>query len=166
MKKHYRIRSITPDDRTRVIELLCKNWGTPEIVSRGKIHDASALPGFVAISDSEEILGLITLHPENDACEVVTLDAFVQGQGVGKSLLNAGIHFSKSRSLRRLWLITTNDNVNALGFYQKAGMRITKVHIGAIDESRKLKPQIPLVADNGIPIKDEIELEMQLGEAD
>lgn len=59
----------------------------------------------------------------------------------------------------RIWLITTNDNLNALGFYQKRGFRIKAVYPGAVDEARRIKPEIPLAASNGIPIRDEIELE-------
>jgi hypothetical protein len=61
-----------------------------------------------------------------------------------------------------LWLITTNDDLRALGFYQKRGMSLVMVYRNAMDLARKLKPQIPLVGLNCIPFRDEIELEMVL----
>ena len=65
---------------------------------------------------------------------------------------------------RRLWLITTNDNVDALRFYQRRGFRLVRVHAGAVDRSRAaLKPGIPEAGDHGIPLRDELELEMTTG---
>ena len=63
----------------------------------------------------------------------------------------------------RLWLITTNDNVDALRFYQRRGFRLAKLHPGAVDDSRaRLKPGIPKLGDHGIPLRDELELELEL----
>jgi hypothetical protein len=52
-------------------------------------------------------------------------------------------------------LITTNSNINALRFWQKRGFRLVHIYLGALEESRKLKPIIPLIDDNGIPIREE-----------
>ena len=62
----------------------------------------------------------------------------------------------------RLWVITTNDNLDALRFYQRRGFRITKVHTDALTERRKLKPEIPETGLYEIPMRDEIELEKDL----
>jgi len=60
----------------------------------------------------------------------------------------------------RLWLVTTNDNVDALRFYQRRGFCLVCVHRGAVDHSRAhLKPEIPLAGNNRIPLRDELELE-------
>lgn len=72
------------------------------------------------------------------------------------------MQYAYANSCARLWLITTNDNVGALVFYQKAGFRLVAVYPDAVNQARKLKPQIPLVAENGIPIRDEIELALDL----
>jgi ribosomal protein S18 acetylase RimI-like enzyme len=69
---------------------------------------------------------------------------------------------AKTQGCHRLWLITTNDNTHALRFYQRRGFRIVAIHVGAIDESRRLKPEISAVGLDGIPIRDEIELEIAL----
>ncbi|MEM6284414.1 MAG: GNAT family N-acetyltransferase, partial [Chloroflexota bacterium] len=60
------------------------------------------------------------------------------------------------------WLITSNDNTPALRYWQKRGFEIIAVHRDAITEARRLKPEIPLVGMDDIPIRDEIELEMRL----
>ena len=156
------IRRITPDDRTAILPLLTRSWGSQYIVTRGKKVDASLLPGLLCEGLSGEILGLVTLRPDGLAWEVMTLDAFVPGRGTGKALFLGAVDMARSSGAARLWLITSNDNLDALGFYQKLGMRIVKVYPDAITEARDLKPEIPKVADNGIPIRDEIELSMAL----
>jgi ribosomal protein S18 acetylase RimI-like enzyme len=86
----------------------------------------------------------------------------VQRRGVGSALLERVAAEARSRSCRRLWLITTNDNLNALGFYQRRGLRLVALRRDAIAEARKLKPEISAVGAQGIPIRDDIELELAL----
>lgn len=155
------ISTILPEDARNVQRLLREHWGDVNIVSRGKIVDASTLPGFLCRDLKGNITGLITLNLKDGECEVVTLDAFKRGAGIGKALLRKAWEFSQLQNAQRLWLITTNDNTNAIQFYERMGMKIVAVHRGAISESRRLKPSIPLVGDNGIPIEDEIELELK-----
>ena len=90
------------------------------------------------------------------------MDAVTPKQGTGSQLFRAALSEARSRKMRRIWLITSNDNLEAVKFYERLGMRVCAVHRGAIDEARKLKPSIPLVAKNGLPIHDEIELELML----
>ncbi|MFP3471139.1 GNAT family N-acetyltransferase, partial [Micrococcus sp. SIMBA_144] len=59
----------------------------------------------------------------------------------------------------RITLITTNDNLAALKFYQKRGFVMTAIHRNAVEKARKIKPEIPLIGNDGIPIRDEIQLE-------
>ena len=156
--KSFEIRANGPADESLIAELLQQHWGDRKVVSRGKVYDAALLPGFIAERDGSPV-GLVTLHYEENACEVVTLDAFVGREGVGSALLCQAKDEAVARGCHRLWLITTNDNVDALAFYQKVGFRIVAIHADAVSEARKLKPQIPLVANNGIPILDEIEMQ-------
>jgi len=109
---------------------------------------------------SGEKVGLLTYEIIGDQCEVVTLDAFTQFSGVGTALMQHAIDAARSAGCRRIWLITTNDNLDAIRFYQKRGFTIAAVHVNAIAHSRTLKPSIPLVGNYGIPIRDEVELEM------
>ena len=107
---------------------------------------------------------MLTYRIEGLDCEIVTIDSTVEGAGVGTALINVVRKIAKAKGCKRLWLITTNDNLNALGFYQKRGFQIIAVRPNAVDEARKLKPQISLKAANGIPIRDELELELELSE--
>jgi len=104
----------------------------------------------------------LTYHVDGRECEIVTINSLEEGVGVGSALLTAVKDKAKSLGCRRLWLITTNDNLNALRFYQKRGLHIAAVYPGAMERSRRLKPSIPLVGKDGIPLRDELELELSL----
>jgi ribosomal protein S18 acetylase RimI-like enzyme len=93
---------------------------------------------------------------------VITVDALVERKGIGAALLAAAQREARNHGCARMWLITTNDNLGAFAFYQKQGMRMSAVYPDAVTAARKLKPQIPLIAENGILIRDEVEFETQL----
>jgi GNAT superfamily N-acetyltransferase len=156
------VRDRTPDDQAWIEALLARSWGGTRVVSRGALHDASALPALVAERDGERA-GLLTYCVSGTSCEVVTLDAQPPRGGVGTALIEACAARARALGCRRIWLITSNDNLDALRFYQRRGFRLVAVHVGAIDEARRLKPSISEVGEHGIPIHDEIELEMLLG---
>ena len=157
----FQIRTRTKDDEDWVGRSLELRWGSRRVVSRGRLFYPEKLDGLIAMRGGRPV-GLLTFRMENRECEVVTLDSFLEGQGVGSTLLNAARDRALSQGCRRLWLITTNDNLRALGFYQKWGMKIAAVHRDAMEESRKIKPEIPAVGKNGIPLRDEIEMEILL----
>jgi len=108
------------------------------------------------------LIGFACYHIEGDTCELVTLDSMREGIGVGSALIAVVAAAAQSAGCKRLWLITTNDNLHALGFYQKRGFVLVAVHRNAMQVTRQLKPLIPLIGDNGIPLRDEIELEIML----
>jgi N-acetylglutamate synthase-like GNAT family acetyltransferase len=155
------IRPIEVSDRNWVADLLDEHWGSTKVVSRGKIYYAHLLEGFAAEIEGEHV-GLVTYRAEGEECEILTLNSQKPGIGVGAALLEAVKEVAASLECKRLWMITTNDNMNALRFYQKRGFSLVAVHVNALLESRKLKPQIPLTGLHGIPLRDEIELEIQL----
>ncbi len=142
-------------------KLLEDNWASCSVVSRGRIHRADLLPGFVAAINNNP-LGLLTYHVSVREFEIVTLNSLREGIGIGTLLVDAARASARQAGCKRLWLITTNDNLAAVRFYQKRGFELVAVHRGAVEESRKLKPEIPKTGRNGIPIRDEIELEIRL----
>jgi GNAT superfamily N-acetyltransferase len=161
LKPSIKILPACANDRAWIIKLLQRHWGSPLVVSRGRLHDASCLPGFIAARDSKPC-GLLTYRIAKSQCEIVTLNSLNRKSGIGTALIDAVIREAKAEKCRRVWLITTNDNLPALGFYQKRGFRLAAVHVNALQRSRKLKPQIPATGLDGIPLRDEIELEMLL----
>ncbi len=154
------IRSLVPADRGWVRQRTVEAWGADIVVVHGAIYRPAELPGFTAEAGSESV-GLLTYHVERDACEVVTLEAFREGLGVGTALLAAARGAAMQAGCRRLWLVTTNDNTHALRFYQKRGFVLAALRADAVRHSRALKPEIPSTGNDGIPIRDEIELEMR-----
>jgi ribosomal protein S18 acetylase RimI-like enzyme len=158
---NFDIRPLTPNDLSRLRQFWIEHWGGEEMITRGKVYRPAQLEGFV-VEEAGEWLGLLTFVIEEGECEITSLDSLGEGRGIGSTLIHRAIEESRARACKRLFLITTNDNLNALGFYQKRGFEIVTVYRGAVNESRKRKPSIPLVGMNGIPLRDEIELEIGL----
>jgi ribosomal protein S18 acetylase RimI-like enzyme len=155
------LRRLTPADYPRLRQFLVEHWGGEEVISRGNIYRPEQLEGFI-LEDENEWVGLITFFIKEDECEVTSVDSLREGQGIGTQLIDKVIEEARARKCHRLFLITTNDNLHALGFYQKRGFEIVTVYRGAVNESRKIKPSIPFVGMDGIPLRDEIELERKL----
>ncbi|WP_127503511.1 GNAT family N-acetyltransferase [Actinoplanes solisilvae] len=153
------VRAAAPEDREIVVSLLTGSWGGTAMVVHGVRHDADELPALIAWLDGGPV-GLLTYVIAADALEVVTLDAALPRAGVGTALLAAAADTARASGADRLWVTTTNDNLDALRFYQRRGLRLTALAPGAVDEARKLKPSIPVIGDNGIALHDELTLEL------
>lgn len=155
------IHPLTPKDRTWVRRRTRQAWGADFVVAHGVVFHPDRLPGFYA-SQGEKILGLITCQVDGEGCEIVTLNSWQEGLGVGSALIEAVKQAARALGCRRLWLVTTNDNTSALRFYQKRGFALCALRVDAIQASRELKPHIPLLGEDGIPIRDELELELRI----
>ncbi|MFC2088694.1 GNAT family N-acetyltransferase [Calditrichota bacterium] len=116
----FKISEIRDGDNKLIANFISNNWESPLSVSRGRIHDTTKLPGFVC-KKKNEIIGLVTYNIEHDDCEIVTLDSKINNQGLGTILINKVLEIAKKKKCQRVWLITTNDNTNAIKFYQKRG---------------------------------------------
>lgn len=152
------IRPLDEKRRPWAHDLIDREWGSPGIVTRGRLHDTAELNGFVAVEDKEPI-GLVTFTIDKDECEIVSLNSLKEKRGVGLSLVDVVVKEAKANRCHRVVVITTNDNTNALHFYQKRGFHIRAAYPNALVDSRKLKPTIPQIGIDGIPLRDEIELE-------
>ena len=141
--------------------LTTEHWGDTIVVAHGKVYHPQTLPGFVATLKGNRV-GLLTYSLEDEHCEIVTLASTKPGIGIGTLLLKAVMQAAREAGCKRLWLITTNDNLLGLHFYQKRGFTLVTVHRHAVDAARHLKPRIPLIGNDQIPLHDEIELEMML----
>jgi GNAT superfamily N-acetyltransferase len=149
------LREATAEDKTWIAEKLMELWGSTRMALRGEILDTLTCPAIIA-GDGEGLLQHRVLAP--GVGEIVTLEAFAQWQGIGTALVNAYLERAKSGGLREVRVITTNDNVDALRFYQSRGFVIHEVRVNAIVAARRLKPEIPPTGLYGLPIRDEIEL--------
>ena len=161
MDKSYIINPLTEKDKPWAAQILTKRWGSPTIVSRGKLHRLEDLNGFIS-KKGQAPVGLVTYVINGNTCEIVSLDSLVKKQGIGIALVEEVKRAAKSQGCSRVWVITINDNLDALRFYQKRGFSLVAVYRNALDLSRKLKPEIPFVGNHDIPLRDEIELEILL----
>ena len=155
------IQPLSIEDKSWIKTFLRERWGSHLVVTRGKIQDASELPGFFAKINTK-IVGLATYKITGKNCELVTLDSLKYNIGVGTSLIEKVKTEAHISGCTRLWLITTNDNLHALGYYQKRGFHLVAVYPNALALSRELKHSIPIIGMNGIPLRDEIELQFIL----
>jgi ribosomal protein S18 acetylase RimI-like enzyme len=155
------IRPVRDDERGQVATLLTERWGSPVVVSRGIRHDLRELPTLVA-EQNGDIVGIVTYAPGTDEAEITSLDALRPDHGFGTALLDAVVDIALASGWRRLWLVTTNDNMHALRFYQRRGWQLVALHRDAIDEARRLKPEISARGNDDIPIRHELELELPL----
>ena len=158
------VRDRTSDDEAWVHSSLRLTWGSSLVARLGELIDASALPGVVAEFDGERV-GLATVALRGNECELVSLSTTVEGRGVGRSLVQRCATDARAAGCRRLWLVTTNDNLRAYGFYQRLGMDLRALHRDAVTADRRLKAQIPLRGAFGIPIRHLLEFELLLEEA-
>lgn len=164
----FHIRHLTEHDRGWVAHFMERHWHSTMIVSRGQLYHGHLLDGFIAIEGDGNgqmgvgVIGLATYQIEKPACELLTLDSMKERIGVATALIKSVKQVALEAKCKRLWLITTNDNTHALRFYQKRGFRLVALYPNALAESRRLKPQIPLVGNDGIPLTDELELELSL----
>ena len=154
------VRRLTPADLPRLRQFWIEHWGSEEMISRGHVYRPEQLEGYV-VEDGNDWVGLLTFFIKDGECEVTSLDSLREGQGIGSTLIEKAVDEARAKQCQRLFLITTNDNLNALGFYQKRGFEIVTIYRGAVNESRKRKPSIPLIGYNNIPLRDEIELEIR-----
>lgn len=137
-----------------------------KVVSKGKITDASKISRVIAKDKKGEISGLATFKIDNKqkSCELVSIDSVKQRKGIGTIMLKHLEKYLKQKGIKKVWLITTNDNLEAASFYINNGYRLIKVHKDALNVSRKLKPQIPLLGKHNIPLTDGWEFEKYLSD--
>jgi ribosomal protein S18 acetylase RimI-like enzyme len=161
------VRPYAAGDRRWAEGLFEELTGSARAVRLGEVLEPAGLPGLVAERDGERI-GLLTYIVDGDQFEVLSLHCRVENAGAGSALLQAAAGLASERGCRRLWLVTTNDNLqHALGFYQRRGLRLCALHAGALDHDRTLKPELPEInPDNRIPMRDLLELEQPLPPAE
>lgn len=154
-------RKISDKDKAWINNFIRKHWGTDEVVVHKEIYYPGKLKGFVA-EDKKRRIGLITYKIEKQNCEIVTLNSIVENKGIGTHLVNMVVAEAKDKKCKKIRLTTTNDNIKGIYFYQKLGFQLVNVYPNAVEDSRKIKPEIPMESENGIRIRDELEFNLKL----
>jgi ribosomal protein S18 acetylase RimI-like enzyme len=155
------VRPLVAGDRSWSDGALSRVWGSTVVARKGELVDAADLPGFVAIVNGQPV-GLVTYAIRGNELEVVTIYSEQEGRGVGRALMDAVHHHAQELGIRRIWLVTTNDNIRALRFYQQWGMDLIALLRDGASTSRTVKPAIPTIGAHRIPVRHELELELQL----
>jgi ribosomal protein S18 acetylase RimI-like enzyme len=141
--------------------VLIASWESTKVVAHGELIDAAECPTLIAEADGVAA-GVLTYRISERGLEVVSIDSQLSRAGVGSALLEAAAEIGRKAGAARLWLVTTNDNIAALRFYQRRGLDLVELRRNAIAAARQLKPQIPERGAHGIPIRHELELELPL----
>lgn len=156
-----RVTELSDDDRIWVKERTELLFGGDFVVSRDEVHDPHKLPGFIA-AEGRERVGLATYSIYSGECELVTIDSLCQFMGVGTLLLEKVMEVALEAGCRKIWTITTNDNLDAQRFFQRRGFTLTNVRVGGMTKIRLLKPSVPKVGYYDLPVRDEFEYELPL----
>lgn len=155
------LQKIDQGNRERINDFIIRHWFTLQMVVHGKSIDLGKAEGWYVCDDSE-IIGLVTYRISGNEMEILSLDSPRENKGTGTALLRQALSDARNSGLTRVRLITTNDNLHALRYFQKRGFDIVRFYHNALDDARKIKPEIPLIGMGGIPLKHEIELELIL----
>ena len=152
---------ISNENREKITSFITDQWLTTEMIIRGEVIDMKQVDGIVCYDDSN-IIALITYVVYGDVCEIISLDSLIESRGIGTALIKDIITIAQKNMCKKIIVVTTNDNINAIRFYQKRGFDMVKLYHNSLDVSRKLKPEIPLIGENNIPLQHEIEFEYNL----
>lgn len=152
---------ITSLNRPLVNQFLERHWFTTTMIVRGEEIDMTKVDGFYLAEDGA-ILALLTYTIYDGVLEIISLDSLRENQGIGTALVEAAVREAGKQKCSKVVLITTNDNVDAMRFYQKRGFDMARLFGNAMDRSRQLKPEIPLIGEHGIALRHEIEFERVL----
>jgi ribosomal protein S18 acetylase RimI-like enzyme len=156
---HFVIRALDSADHATVARFIEQHWGAAVVAAHGSVFRPADLPGFAAQwGNAEPLAGLLTYQADGGVLEIVTLDAVRPRAGIGTALVEAAVAEAARRGCPEIRLTTTNDNLEALRFYQRRGFRLVELRPGAVAQARQMKPEIPLTGQHGIPLRDELDL--------
>jgi ribosomal protein S18 acetylase RimI-like enzyme len=156
------VRHLRYDERDWAAGFYGEPWGGTRMARLGELLDLRDLPAFVAEHEGE-VAAVATYAIRGERCELAGLTTSMRRVGAGTALVDAVTAEARQAGCSTLWVLTTNDNTPALRFYQRAGFDLVALHRGAVDEARReLKPEIPEVGRDGIPLRHELVLELAL----
>lgn len=160
--RNMEITPITLENRSVINEFLMKHWYSTDMVVCGEKIDMTRSDGLAVFSHGE-ITALLTYRIKPDhTCEIISLNSLIENRGTATKLLQKVFDIARTYSCKTVTVMTTNDNLKTIGFYQKRGFDMTRLHYNSVEKSRKIKPEIPLIGDYGIPLRHELEFEYVL----
>ena len=160
--KRFTIRIASKIDMEWIKDIYIQTWGGDICVSRGKVRKVDNFTGGFVAKILGQNTGLITYTTTGLEIEITGLVSLKEKIGIGSALVKGVVELAEKQKVEKVCLVTTNDNLNGIGFWQKKGFKLVKVYPNAMEYVRKLKPSVPLIGENDIPLRDELELEMIL----
>ncbi|HUN12322.1 MAG TPA: GNAT family N-acetyltransferase [Rhabdaerophilum sp.] len=155
----FRIEPLTDTELLKA--LLSRRWGE-DLMMFGRTWKRGEYQAIVARDEKGEVLGLATHALQKSTILALTIDNFSERRGIGKALLDHVAEIGRQQGGRALRVLTTNDNTPALRYFQKLGFRIVALYPGAVMIYRTVAPNLPEIGVDGIPVRDAIELEIDL----
>jgi len=165
--QRYKIRQVDKAMREKIQPILDESWGSPYLAVNGKLWDSRIMPGYAAVSSTSpaegcEVLGYLLYEQHDGVCEIMVLESVAQNIGIATVLIEQVKQAAISGGVNKIIVQTSNDNIHAFRFYQRRGFTISEVRPGAMEAARQLKPLIPLIGEDGIPLRDEIEFMLEV----
>jgi ribosomal protein S18 acetylase RimI-like enzyme len=122
--------------------------------------EADALPAYVAADDGN-IVGAASYRCVDSVLNLVMLNVLPQwrGRGVVTELVTAVLQEARAQGIERVFATVTNDDLPGLGLYQRLGFTITGVLVDRLTGKGRVESGF-----DGIPVRDEIQLELRLDE--
>jgi len=157
----YQICPVDDALREKLQPILDETWGSPLLAVNGKLWDSRTMPGYAAVS-GDEVLGYLLYEFHSDECEIMVLESVAQNIGIASALIEQVKQSAKLSGVNKVIVQTSNDNTHAFRLYQRRGFTIREIRLGAMDVARQLKPSIPLVGEDGILLRDEIEFVIEV----
>lgn len=148
-------------DRKELEQLLRMRWPEETLIICGEFIRPEDVEGLGYYADGR-LHGIGTWRSHGKTMHIVAINAFSGVRGVGIAIVDAMVDHGRRHEMTLLRATISNDNTVALRFYQKRGFRVTALHRGIFDVMRSMKPSIPQIGLDGIPMRDEFELEFEL----
>jgi N-acetylglutamate synthase-like GNAT family acetyltransferase len=158
----FTVKAASKSEMEWIKELYVQTWGGDICVSRGKVQKVDDFTGGFIAKEGGKNIGFVTYIVTGTEMEITGLLSVRENNGIGSGLVKAVVELAKKQKLKKVALVTTNDNLHGIGFWQKRGFSLVKVYPNSMEYIRKIKPAVPLIGENSIPLRDELELEMIL----
>ena len=153
---------LEPVDQDYIRQHLGELWGWPVISTVRTYGPEDDMHGVVWRDEWGEIQGLLVYHIDGDAADIISIDAYQQGRHIGGRLLDGAEEHMRKHGVRHVTITTTNDNLRAVAFYVRRGYRLVKIDLDGMDKIRALKPNVPDLGIDNIPLRDMLELAKDL----
>ncbi len=157
----YTITQKSNGDKGSISKFVRTFWGEEEQLTFDREFNVSELPGYVARLKNK-FVGFVSTEELDDATIIVALGILPEHQslGIGRRLI-AEVEREAERTKKKMLLVSTsNDDLPALGFYQKLGFQICEVKPNAI----AIKHGKILRGIGNLPIRDELRLKKNLAD--